>query len=57
MANIIKSGAHPFNEALAAAKEKSCENFVIDLSANIGGSDDVMGFILSSMILSRVPRP
>ena len=24
-----------------------CENFVIDLSTNTGGSDDVMGFILS----------
>ncbi len=48
---IIKSesGAHPFNEALEIAKEKGCENFVIDLSANTGGSDDVMGFILSSI--------
>ena len=48
---VIKSesGAHPFNEALAFAKEKGCENFVIDLSANTGGNDDVMGFILSSI--------
>lgn len=48
---VIKtaSGAHPFNEALALAKEKGCKNFVIDLSANTGGSDDVMGFILSSI--------
>lgn len=48
---IIKSesGAHPFNEAMEVAKAKGCENFVIDVSANTGGSDDVMGFILSSI--------
>ncbi len=36
----------PLNEALEAAKESRCENFIIDLSTNGGGSDQTMGFLL-----------
>ena len=44
---ITKAGEKPLNEALEAAKENRCENFVIDLSTNGGGSDQTMGFLLS----------
>ena len=46
---VIKtsSGSKPFLEALEYAKENGCENFVIDLSTNGGGSDQTMGYILS----------
>lgn len=44
---IMESGAKPLNEALETAKERGCENFIIDLSTNGGGSDQTMGFVLS----------
>ena len=44
---ITKAGAKPLNEALETAKENNCENFIIDLSTNGGGSDQTMGFLLS----------
>ncbi len=46
---VIRSstGSKPFLEALEYAKENGCENFVIDLSTNGGGSDQTMGYILS----------
>ena len=44
---IMESGAKPLIEALEAAKGNGCENFIIDLSTNGGGSDQTMGFVLS----------
>ncbi len=45
----MKSGEKPFIEALELAKEKKCDNFVIDLTTNGGGSDQVMQFMLGMM--------
>ena len=44
---IQDSGVRPFVEALEYAKENKCDNFVLDLSTNGGGSDQTMGYILS----------
>ncbi len=41
------SGTRPLQEALEYAKENNCDNFVLDLSTNGGGSDQTMGYILS----------
>ncbi|WP_158589443.1 S41 family peptidase [Butyrivibrio sp. CB08] len=43
----MSSGEKPFLDALKYAKENGCDNFVIDLSINGGGSDQVMGYILT----------
>ena len=43
----MSSGDKPFLDALKYAKENGCDNFVIDLSINGGGSDQVMGYILT----------
>ncbi len=44
---LANTGEKPFQEALDYAAEKNCRNFVLDLSTNGGGSDQVMGFMLS----------
>lgn len=41
------SGTNPLQEALEYAKENGCDNFILDLSTNGGGSDQTMGYILS----------
>ncbi len=46
------SGTEPLREALEFAKENDCDNFVLDLSTNGGGSDQTMGYILS-MIFNK----
>ena len=45
----MKSGEKPFNEALELAKKNKCDNFVLDLTTNGGGSDQVMAYILAMM--------
>lgn len=45
----MKSGEKPFIEALKLAKKKKCSNFIIDLTTNGGGSDQVMQFMLGMM--------
>lgn len=44
---IADTGVKPFQEALDYAAENNCENFVLDLSTNGGGSDQTMGYMLS----------
>lgn len=52
---IASSGEKPFNEALEYASEKNCENFILDLSTNGGGSDQTMGYILSMIYGQDAP--
>ncbi len=44
---LTNTGEETFQEALDYAAENHCKNFVLDLSTNGGGSDQVMGFMLS----------
>ena len=47
------SGTKPLQEALECAKENSCDNFILDLSTNGGGSDQTMGYILSMIFVDE----
>ena len=52
---LTGNGEKPFIEALDMAEEKNCENFVLDLSTNGGGSDQTMGYLLSMIYDQDAP--